>query len=228
LVSDYHTRRPQGLPEIQGLTVADALEKVGEAFGSDWRLISDTIVFRNPQWPLDDPKEVPNRLLQRWDKLLKERGWMTLDEVAEVGALTDDQLGSLLIDRPEMRVVLQAWPFVRFYAGLSPGQRRAARSPEGLDLTQMRVADLRPLIEPTGNRLGLPDAFLWTRLGRYVTGRFWAREEVHAGRLNMRFRVERDGLAPQGMGVPLPTLPRGQDRDRREVPPAAASTPSRP
>lgn len=235
LVSDYHTKRPQGLPEVAGLTWADALERVGEVFGSDWRLVypergseSATIVFRNPRWPLDDLKEVPNRLLKRWDKLLHDRGWMTLDEVAEIGALTDDQLGCLLIARPQMGVLFRVWPFLRFYQALSPGQRRAARSPGGLDLTQVRVADLRPLLEPTANRLGLPDSFHWMRLGPYVTGRFWVREEFHAGQPTMAFRVERDGLGAYAVTISLTALPPGRERDRREGPsPPATSLPTR-
>lgn len=225
LVSDYFTKPDRPLPEVAGKTIADALEHVGASFGSEWITVGETVVFRSRSWPEDEPKEVPNRLIVRWQAALVRQGYLGLDHLAEVGQLTDDQWACLMVDLPEVLSLYPHRPLIRFYASLARAERLAARSTAGLDLSRTSVSQIRNLIEPVPHfAMAQPPSFEFVGLADYVTGRFYAVEQASKQPPSVIFRLTRNGLTNYGRVVALPL--RTSQTSRR--PPTGASGKSNP
>src|SRR5262249_22013907 len=100
------------------------------------------LLFRSAGYFNDKLKEVPNRLLDRWARSLREHGRLTLDDIIEIAQLRDAQLDSRVVAEGVVRCHgLQGWnlartagirPHLRFLATLDAEQRRLAQSATGL------------------------------------------------------------------------------------------------
>jgi hypothetical protein len=131
----------------------DALCRVGDDMGVRWKKDGDFLLARSTSYFWDKLKEVPKRDLQRWQADRRASGFLPLDDVLELGTLTDQQLDSRLVghfvshcwgleewgmvgDGGAWRVALPSGgylrPYVRFLVTLTPAQRQRALLPEGI------------------------------------------------------------------------------------------------
>lgn len=126
-----------------------------------------------------DAREIPNSKLRRWQTVSKEQGWLGLDEIAEIEALTDEQRIGLKGDL-QARIDgaaryfgldlsnsgMERSPSLRLYGLLSPTQREQALEGElstaGFTQEQktavmQALADTFPKISGTyeGDRVGI-------------------------------------------------------------------------
>lgn len=61
-----------------------------------WDRNDRLVLLRDRTWFFDRPKEIPMRLVARWDRMFEEQGCLTLDEYATgIASLTDDQWDSI-------------------------------------------------------------------------------------------------------------------------------------
>src|SRR5207248_10606177 len=112
--------------------------------------------FRSTSYFHDRLKEVPNRLLTRWQAARKRQGLLTLDDLIEIAQLPDSQLGG-----DEMAEGAREWwglaewglacdeslrPHLRYMATFTAEQRQKAMSGTGLSFTEMSLAQQQRFI----------------------------------------------------------------------------------
>jgi hypothetical protein len=101
------------------------------------------IRIRSRTWFMQRPREIPERLLQRWKQETTRQGALTLDTWLEIGALRDAQLQHLpeLIYSAglphELHQVHSHRHLLRLYAILTAAQRQALGQGQPLSLAAM-------------------------------------------------------------------------------------------
>lgn len=101
-----------------------------------WDRHGDLIRLRSRTWFLDRPREIPLRLVRRWNGLLAQDGALPLDEEVRIVTtlLTDDRLdtlsllafdGVVKVNFRDLGAVLAAKDTLRLYAALLPAQQQA-------------------------------------------------------------------------------------------------------
>jgi hypothetical protein len=167
VVADYYTR----LHSVAAIMVAraplfDALCRVGDALGVQWRQDGGFLLCRSTSFFWDKLKEVPNRYLVEWQQERTRRGGLPLEAVLQMASLSDQQLDSAVVgqgishcwDLPEWGIVGNApkplegtdtaasgtpeelRAYARFLAGLPPGTRNLALRPDGLPFDALNAA----------------------------------------------------------------------------------------
>jgi hypothetical protein len=143
VISDYysHIQDPSGMT-VNDLRLYDALNGIGDRMRMRWTKQDGWLQFRTAMFYYDRPQEIPDRLLEDWRAARKRQGVLTPDDLTEIAQLPDAQLDSLwMAQGAEAIYGLQEWqvarnpqlrPHWRFMAGLSPEQRRAVSSEQGL------------------------------------------------------------------------------------------------
>src|SRR5205807_781951 len=99
-----------------------------------WKKDENWMELRSTTFYDDRLKEVPNRLLTRWAAARRERGWLALDDLAEIAQLPDAPLdGAEMAEGAKHCFGLEEWdlardpqlrPHLRFLAGFTPAQRQ--------------------------------------------------------------------------------------------------------
>jgi Putative zinc-finger len=155
LVADYYTRlyKPQAV-SVRRRPIVEALNQLCDEMRMRWHWQAREgasgagwLQFRSASYYDDKLKEVPNRLLTRWADVRRQRGFLPVDELVEIGQLTDAQLSSTEVaDGAKECYGLAEWDLVRnesvlrnvrFLAGFTPEQRQEAMSPAGLPFIKM-------------------------------------------------------------------------------------------
>lgn len=111
--------------------VEKVLDSVGKKFGYAFSRPGELILGEDTRWALEYQDEVPVRLLDGWARNKAEHEQLTLDDLGEMSSLSHGQRGRLAIAFPE---AAQAGPMCGLWHRLDEGERRKARSPEGLRL----------------------------------------------------------------------------------------------
>lgn len=177
LLADSHTKPPCDRPSVGGLTLAKALDAICQATCSRWSADGAALLIRSRYWWLDDDAEPPATLMVELDHCLNEKGLLTLNEAAEVALLSPRQQIRVGHRVPEAAGLYTSC--LRFYATLSPSDRRRALSPDGLDLSRVPMAQRRILFdEPVivADRAPIsPGAYSIVVQGRAI---FMAREKL--------------------------------------------------
>jgi hypothetical protein len=138
LVADYYTRlyKPEAV-SVRRRPISDGLNQICDEMRLRWRWearerVSNTgwLQFRSASYYDDKLKEVPNRLLTRWAAVRRRNGYLPLEELVEIGQLTDAQLGSADVAAGAMECSgLAEWDMaresnvlrnLRFLAGFTP------------------------------------------------------------------------------------------------------------
>jgi beta-lactamase regulating signal transducer with metallopeptidase domain len=117
--------------------------------GVKWEKRGPVIRLRSRNWHFDRPREIPLRLVQRWEAIVEERGALPVEEYARsVAPLGDEQLESTWLFQEtaafppalsDLGSVYHSRHALRLYASLSAGQRQAQWRGEAI-----RVAEMLP------------------------------------------------------------------------------------
>lgn len=95
----FNTDRP--LPEIGGIPLRDALDRLCQAQGYFWWKQDGWYLLRSRTWAEESRVAVPDRLLRQWVAAVQEDGALAAPELLQMAALTDEQLLTLdLQSRP--------------------------------------------------------------------------------------------------------------------------------
>ena len=115
VIGDFYTRlyAPPKVTETNA-TLFDALNRLGDTMHDRWTRDGDWLTFRSTSWFYDRPKEVPARKLARWAASWREHNALTLDDLMEIGQLSNTQLDALTnFEGALARYNLQEWNFAR-------------------------------------------------------------------------------------------------------------------
>jgi hypothetical protein len=144
VIGDYFTRlhEPQKLWGKSSAPLFEALNRSCDATRLRWEEKDGFLTFRSTDFFNMRLKEVPNRLLDRWSQLRKEKKALTADELREISRLTDFQLdASGMAEGAALLWGLDEWediksenlrPAWRFFDGLPVSLRNAMLSKGGL------------------------------------------------------------------------------------------------
>jgi hypothetical protein len=216
LVGDYYTRLyPADQVSVRETSLSAALDRLAERMRARWSRDTDAgwLQFRSATYYDDCLKEVPNRLLDRWAAIRRQRGALSLDHLIEIARLPDAQLdaGEMAEGARECFDLIE-WdlarrenlrPHLRFLAQLPMELRALAQSPTGLSFTRMPLAEQQrflalalpenaepiQLVELAGATLWVgytqPGSFRWKPPVETVR-RWVAVEPGHDGRRTLR------------------------------------------
>jgi hypothetical protein len=238
LVSDYYTRlyAPAEVMAKEQSTF-DALCRLADAMRMRWQKDGGWIQFRSTSFFHDRVKEVPNRLLARWAASRQKHGVLTLEDLVEIGQLTDAQLDSrVMAEGARACFGLKEWnlgsnrelrPHWRFLARFTPEQRRQAASANGLPFRQMLLPQqqeflaiaLRRSEDANVGQVDMAAARLqlaYTQPGAWE----WRPPEQRRGRQRLEQEVGREGP-----GRPAPGGP-GPGQRRRPAPASPLPSPA--
>jgi peroxiredoxin len=138
LLSDSYLKPPIPAPAVIGNTVEEALSSICDTYNASWRVEHEGILVRSAWWWIDDMHEPPASAVAQWQAALAERGFLTLDETSRISALSPEQQQRLRLRLPETHIASNPW--LQLYSRLDPSQRRAALSPQGLELWKVPEA----------------------------------------------------------------------------------------
>jgi hypothetical protein len=95
IVADYYTRLyPATEVTVKGTKLFAALNRLADRMRFKWTKDRGWLQFRSTGFFNERPKEVANRLLERWSASVKEHGTLTGEDLVEIAQLTDAQLDS--------------------------------------------------------------------------------------------------------------------------------------
>lgn len=192
ILADYATRLyPASELTVENKSLFDALCLVGDRLDARWRLEGGMLLARGSRYYWDKVKEVPNRLLRRWQAHARDRDGLPLADLLEMGQLSDAQLDSEDVSAGSVCLWgLREWPllsrepglrpWIRFLASLTSTQL-AALSGRGLAFGELTIRRQQALVAADESfhsrdvaRLG-PEIFGTLRLqARYCpAGRYW-------------------------------------------------------
>src|SRR5262249_27317868 len=105
-----------------------------------------------------------------WVRKQQERGYLTLDEMAEVGRLNPEQLANLAVTVPGATVGARPW--FRFWAALPETQRQQLRAKEGLPAAQLPAAARALLLADPSNNTDVrrPGFAAYLEAGKILVG----------------------------------------------------------
>jgi hypothetical protein len=166
IVADYYTRLyPASQVSVRDATLFDALNRLSDRMRLRWRwekTNGNWLQFRSVSYYHDRLKEVPNRLLNRWSGVRRQRGHLPLDHLCEIAQLTEVQLKSEIVaegvrelfDLPEWDLARRGFQeHLRFLAKLTPEQRRTTRSDAGLPFGQLTMGQQQQFVAHLGERI---------------------------------------------------------------------------
>ena len=158
IVSDYFTvRAPYLSDEVrQGLPLWRLLYLIGEERDEEvylWRKRGDCLVFHRADWPRLAKREFPEWLITNCRARIQDHGEFTLYDLAEIAVILESRALSASAAPGDLQRAGMHWlgPALRWglllYASLSPQQRDAIRTPEGLPCSDMTVAQREQVIQ---------------------------------------------------------------------------------
>lgn len=153
VMGDYYTKlydRSVFTPATGNEEIFAALCRWADAARLRWSAQDSWLTFRSVSFFNDRPKEVPNRLLERWQMARKANGTLLLDTLAEMAQLTDVQLDAAASgEGARLLYGLEEWDMVRapnlrhswrLLASLPGGLRQALLSQTGVRYEQLTLA----------------------------------------------------------------------------------------
>jgi hypothetical protein len=151
MVADYYTHlHPPEELSVSDEPLFDAINRLADAINLRWTKDGEWLQFRSTRFFHDRRTEVPNRLLTRWAAARREKGCLTLHDLAEIAQLSDAQLDAVEMAKgAREQWGLAEWdlarnpmlrPHLRYLAGFTPAQRETAMSPAGLPFAEMSLA----------------------------------------------------------------------------------------
>lgn len=138
IVADAYNRQVMNLvtlPERSELPLYQLLDKMAGS-GRAWTRDGGAIRIRSKTWAFDRRGEIPLRYMQRWLAVRDKRGYLELDDMAEIASLLRDaQVDSLMFAAMEagggnftdFAMITQNRDILRFWHTLLPIQRQQLR-----------------------------------------------------------------------------------------------------
>ena len=133
--------QPQRL-NARDMPLFEILCRDGDTMRLRWSRQDGFLRFRSVRYYRHRVTEVPNRLLERWATVRAAQGALTVDEIAEIGHLTDVQLDSPAVAAAAIAFYgIREWELVlnpglrphwQFLGALPAAQLALACSPKGL------------------------------------------------------------------------------------------------
>lgn len=168
IISDYYTRFYQpGEVTLKDVSLFDALNRLSDTMRDRWGKENDWFQFRSAGFFNDRPKEVPNRLFERWAESQRTHGAFTVEDFIGIAQLTDMQLNAdttaqgaqLLFGLKQWRQVKSMRSDWQFFGKLPSALRQAALTKKGLLYDQLplrlRPTFLNQLFGPAVDKLQL-------------------------------------------------------------------------
>jgi hypothetical protein len=176
IIADFYTRLYKvETVSLRNQSLFDALNHLADAMRLHWHKESGPaaeptrrvpseggwgtrpwLQFRSASYYHDRLKEVPNRLLRRWQAARREQGILTLDDLVEIAGLPDAPLDAREMAEGAKEIWGMAeWdlassgnlrPQLHYLASFTPTQRQEALSPAGLAFTKMTLAQQQQFI----------------------------------------------------------------------------------
>jgi hypothetical protein len=153
LVADHYTRLyPPDEVTVRAMPLRAALDRLTDRMRLRWERDREGgwLRFRSATYYNDRLKEVPNRLLSRWEAARRKQAMLTLDDLVEITALSDAQLDAAEMAEGAKEIYgLVEWDLararsrrrhLRYLGEFTSDQRREAMSPQGLLFTRMPLA----------------------------------------------------------------------------------------
>jgi hypothetical protein len=143
-----------------------------EKAGYNWSLEENTLRVRPEDWAIRRSYDIPESTIAYWTDRLEKQGYFDLDDLsAIVSALTDDQIvRTLHYDHDVGYAILvnddnadHDRAILRLYASLSPSQKAAISTKEGLrfsDLSDKQWDYLSPVIMDRLGGISIADGFI--------------------------------------------------------------------
>jgi hypothetical protein len=155
--------------------------------GVRWKKDGNFLLARSTSYFWDKLKEVPNRTLTRWQEARQVNGALSLEQVLEIAALSDQQLDSEIAGKavghcwniPEWNLFGKggaqtgpaaqgARPYYRLLALLGPEQLRRALQPEGCAFQTLNSIQQQEVARTESMLLGTALHAVYAPAGRYV------------------------------------------------------------
>jgi RNA polymerase sigma factor (sigma-70 family) len=151
IISDFYTCLHKATElSLRQQPLFSALNQLGDRMGLRWNRDGEWLQFRTATYYHDRLKEVPNRLLVRWEAARRRRGQLTLDDLVEIAQLPDAQLnGEKMAEGARECWGLLEWelarnlhlrPHLRYLATFTPAQRQETLTATGLPFSRMSIA----------------------------------------------------------------------------------------
>jgi RNA polymerase sigma-70 factor (ECF subfamily) len=148
IAADYYTRLyPAEAVSVRNQPLFEALNQLSDTMHLRWHKDGPWLQFRSTSFYDDRIKEVPNRLLVRWEASRRQHGYLTLNDLCEIAQLSDAQLDAAeMAEGARECFDLVEWhlgrdastrPHLRFLVGFTPAQRQEATSATGLQFAKM-------------------------------------------------------------------------------------------
>jgi hypothetical protein len=143
---------------VRNQPLFDAVNRLADGMRMRWNRDREGnwLQFRSTSFYDDRIKEVPNRLLSRWEAVRRQQGSLTLDNLIEIAQLSDAQLDAAkMAEGAKLCFGLSEWgvargtavrPHLRYLTSFTPDQRREAMSSAGLPFTRMSLAQQQQFI----------------------------------------------------------------------------------
>ncbi len=141
----------------ENVSLFDALNRAGDGMQIRWSKTEGWLTFRTPDYYYARPQEVPKQLLEHWSDARKRRGYLGIEEMVEIGELSDAQLDSIStaqgavgyygLEEWQVARANQGRPHWRLLGQLSTEQQREAASERGLRFFSMNPAARRQFVK---------------------------------------------------------------------------------
>jgi hypothetical protein len=165
IVADFYTRLyPVASVTVQDRTRFEALNQLADTMRLRWQKEGDWLQLRSTSYYDDRLKEVPDRLLSRWAASRRQHGTLPLEDLLEIGQLSEAQLdASEMAEGARECFGLVEWDLarsqwlrshLRYLATLTPAQRQVAMTPDGLPFSRLSLSQQQQLISHLGSRIG--------------------------------------------------------------------------
>lgn len=135
----------------------DVLEKIGDTYTYNWDKHSAILELRDRNWFKKRAAQIPEAWLEAWRDELTKKGTIDVDDLAQIAALTQEQISVNLMSDDILKNVVgsvySAREILRLYAALSSDQRSMLLSDSGLpfrSLTQDQWSQAQKTIQTRG------------------------------------------------------------------------------
>lgn len=146
-----------GVANGSEMKIKDVLEKIGTFYNYNWEKRGNTLELRDRKWYHKRAVQIPDAWLDAWKKTLKETGTLDLGDLAQIAALSAEQIDmNISSDEDLSRCgiqwrVLNSRDLLKLYATLTDSQRAAIFIENGLNLRTL-TADQWALAETMINQ----------------------------------------------------------------------------
>lgn len=118
---------PMGQVPTTESELKDVLDKIGDNYTYNWDKHSNVLELRDRNWFKKRAAQIPEAWLERWRQELTKDGTIDIDELAQMAALTQEQISvNLMADdilRTALGSVYSGREILRLYGALSSDQR---------------------------------------------------------------------------------------------------------